>query len=145
MYTNSHILTLNELLNEVKFSVRNGVADTDRQRLMDLLDQSLDELLQINTELSNRSRQVEDLMGRVTNLSRNMYEPVFSAQYVYPPEDDYNAVREYVKERKKKDGVFKQYCATHTRKELCERLTDEFGWVVDVKSYGRNLQRHYNS
>lgn len=59
-----------------------------------------------------------------------------------PRKGDYNSVREYVEERKKCDEVFLQYSRTHTRKQLCDRLTDEFGWVVDVNSYGKNLARN---
>ncbi len=114
----------------------------EKQQIIAQLDQALDELMQVNTELSNRSQQVEDLMGRVTTLSKTIYEPVLSAQFVYPDEGDYNGVREYVDSRREHDEIFNRYCAKHSRKDLCERLTDEFGWVVDVKSYGRNLQRH---
>lgn len=60
----------------------------------------------------------------------------------FPQENDYNAVREYVERRKASDKIFRDYCLTHTRKQLCERLTDEFGWVVNPKNYGRNELRH---
>ena len=142
MKTNSHILAINELLNEVKLGVRVWSDSPEKQRLVENIDQALDELMQVNTELSNRSQQVEDLMGRVTSLSKSIYEPVLSAQFVYPEEGDYNGVREYVDSRREHDEIFNTYCKGHSRKELCARLTEEFGWVVDVKSYGRNLQRH---
>ena len=142
MKTNSHILAIDELLHEVKLGVRVWSDESEKQRLEGLLNEALDELMQVNTELSNRSQQVEDLIGRVTSLSKSIYEPVLSAQFVYPEEGDYNGVREYVESRRRQDAIFNRYCAVHSRKELCERLTDEFGWVVDVKSYGRNLQRH---
>ena len=60
----------------------------------------------------------------------------------FPREGDYNSVREYVEERKKYDPVFLQYCKTHNRTELCNRLTDEFGWTVKVDSYGKNVNRN---
>ena len=142
MKTNSHILAIDELLHEVKMGVRVWPDGPEKQQIIAQLDQALDELMQVNTELSNRSQQVEDLMGRVTTLSKTIYEPVLSAQFVYPDEGDYNGVREYVDSRREHDEIFNRYCAKHSRKDLCERLTDEFGWVVDVKSYGRNLQRH---
>lgn len=142
MKTNSHILAIDELLHEVKMGVRVWSDGPEKQQIIAQLDQALDELMQVNTELSNRSQQVEDLMGRVTTLSKTIYEPVLSAQFVYPDEGDYNGVREYVDSRREHDEIFNRYCAKHSRKDLCERLTDEFGWVVDVKSYGRNLQRH---
>ena len=59
-----------------------------------------------------------------------------------PRKGDYNAVREYVEERKKYDPVFLQYCKTHNRTELCNRLSDEFGWIVRVESYGKNVNRN---
>ena len=142
MKTNSHILAIDELLHEAKMGVRVWPDGPEKQQIIAQLDQALDELMQVNTELSNRSQQVEDLMGRVTTLSKTIYEPVLSAQFVYPDEGDYNGVREYVDSRREHDEIFNRYCAKHSRKDLCERLTDEFGWVVDVKSYGRNLQRH---
>ena len=60
----------------------------------------------------------------------------------FPREGDYNAVREYVEERKKYDSVFLQYCKTHNRTQLCNRLTEEFGWEVKVDSYGKNVNRN---
>lgn len=59
-----------------------------------------------------------------------------------PKEGDYNGVREYIEARKKKDPVFKQYCQTHQRKQLCERLSDEFGWIVDDHHLGVNIGRN---
>ncbi len=59
-----------------------------------------------------------------------------------PKENDYNAVREYIEARKEKDSVFKEYCKNHTRKQLCERLTDEFGWLVDSHHLGVNVGRN---
>ena len=59
-----------------------------------------------------------------------------------PREGDYNGVRLYIEERKKYDEQFKDYCTHHNRKELCMRLTKEFGWFVDDKSLGRNIQRN---
>ena len=59
-----------------------------------------------------------------------------------PREGDYNGVRLYIEERKKYDEQFKDYCLRHNRKELCSFLTKEFGWFVDDKSLGRNIQRN---
>ena len=59
-----------------------------------------------------------------------------------PKENDYNAVREYIEARKKADPVFKEYCKTHQRKQLCSRLTDEFGWTVDDHHLGVNIGRN---
>ena len=59
-----------------------------------------------------------------------------------PREGDYNGVRLYIEERKKYDEQFKDFCLNHNRKELCTFLTKEFGWFVDDKSLGRNIQRN---
>lgn len=59
-----------------------------------------------------------------------------------PQKGRYNEVREYIEERKKQDEVFKKYCLSHTRKELCARLSDEFGWDVDEHSLGVNSGRN---
>ena len=59
-----------------------------------------------------------------------------------PKENDYNGVREYIEQRKEKDEVFKNFCKSHTRKQLCQFLSDEFGWQVDDHSYGRNFNRN---
>ena len=59
-----------------------------------------------------------------------------------PREGDYNGVRLYIEARKKYDEQFKDFCTHHTRKELCTFLTKEFGWFVDDKSLGRNIQRN---
>ncbi len=59
-----------------------------------------------------------------------------------PREGDYNGVRLYIDERKRYDESFKDYCSHHNRKELCTYLTKEFGWFVDDKSLGRNIQRN---
>ena len=72
--------------------------------------------------------------GRQQNA--NSYTPPI------PREGDYNGVRLYIEERKKYDEQFKDYCTHHNRKELCMRLTKEFGWFVDDKSLGRNIQRN---
>ena len=141
MQTNVHILTLNALLNEAKGVVCTLPAEAAGQ-LKELLDESVDQLLQANTDLSNLASKNKELMETISSLSRTIYEPVLRAQYTYPAENDYNAVREYVVHRREHDEVFKHYCDTHTRTQLCERLTEEFGWVVDAGSYGRNLQRH---
>ena len=59
-----------------------------------------------------------------------------------PKENNYNGVREYIEARKKQDEVFKNYCKTHTRKQICERLSDEFGWTVDAHNLGVNVGRN---
>ncbi|MCR5050024.1 MAG: hypothetical protein K6A36_02965 [Paludibacteraceae bacterium] len=45
-------------------------------------------------------------------------------------------------ERKQQDELFKKYCNEHTRKQLCQRLPEEFGWLVDDHSLGVNISRN---
>ena len=99
-------------------------------KLIRQLEEAYNDMFGAQTDLTNNASKIEE-------LSSHSYLPA-----MYPEEGDYNAVREYIDQRKQKDSIFKTYCATHSRRELCDRLTDEFGWVVDVKSLGRNIQRH---
>ena len=59
-----------------------------------------------------------------------------------PKENDYNAVREYIDKRKETDEVFKAFCKNHTRKQVCEFLTMEFGWNVNDHNLGVNMGRN---
>ena len=59
-----------------------------------------------------------------------------------PEEGKYSKVREYIAERKRFDEEFKNYCLTHSLRDLCTRLTKEFGWFVDENSLQRNLNRN---
>lgn len=72
---------------------------------------------------------VQIVEGAKTNLQR-------------PKKNDYNAVREYIEKRKETDEVFKAFCKNHTRKQLCEFLTMEFGWDVDAHNLGVNIGRN---
>lgn len=71
-------------------------------------------------------------------------EPTKEAPYQppIPKENDYNAVREYIAERKKYDEAFRIYWDSHNLKQNCVYLTREFGWIVDDHSLGTNLNRH---
>ena len=59
-----------------------------------------------------------------------------------PKPNNYNAVREYIEQRKKIDKPFKDFCLAHTRKDICARLSDEFGWTVDSHQLGVNIGRN---
>ena len=142
MTTNAHILAVNDRLCTVRHIVRSMSDGEQKQMLLTLLEDALDHLMETNTDMSNAARKVTMLSDKISTLNRFIYEPVISAQYTYPEEGDYNAVREYVEERKEHDKVFRDYCVTHGRKELCNRLTEEFGWPVDAHSYTVNLNRN---
>ena len=59
-----------------------------------------------------------------------------------PSENKYNQVREYIEKRKETDEVFKAFCKSHTRKQICEFLSMEFGWHVDAHHLGVNMGRN---
>ena len=59
-----------------------------------------------------------------------------------PAERDYKAVRIYIEERIRFDDEFRQFYNDATRVDLCQRLTNEFGWDVDPDNLGRNINRH---
>lgn len=48
-----------------------------------------------------------------------------------PGKRKYTEVRRYIEERCRFDEEFRHYVETHSRVDLCMRLTDEFGWDVD--------------
>jgi len=59
-----------------------------------------------------------------------------------PKEGKYTKVREYIKERCRFDTEFKTFVQDRSLRDLCTRLTKEFGWFVDEHSLGSNLNRH---
>ena len=58
-----------------------------------------------------------------------------------PAERDYKAVRIYIEERIRFDDEFRHFYNDATRVDLCQRLTNEFGWDVDPYGLGRNINR----
>lgn len=59
-----------------------------------------------------------------------------------PQKNKYTQVRTYIKERCRFDEEFKDFVDSHSRVELCKRLTNEFGWDVDEHHLGVNMNRH---
>lgn len=59
-----------------------------------------------------------------------------------PNKGKYSEVRKYIAERCRFDEEFKQFVASHTRVELCARLSNEFGWDVDEHALGVNMNRN---
>ena len=53
----------------------------------------------------------------------------------------YTRLRSYIEERLAHDDEFKGYYETHSRVELCTRLTRELGWVIYPYALGRNVNR----
>ena len=59
-----------------------------------------------------------------------------------PREGKYTEVRRYIDERTRFDEEFKVFVRDHSLRDLCARLTKEFGWFVDENSLQRNLNRN---
>lgn len=59
-----------------------------------------------------------------------------------PHEGKYSEVRRYIEERKRFDEEFKTYMENNSLRDLCTRLTNEFGWFVDENSLQKNLNRN---
>ena len=59
-----------------------------------------------------------------------------------PQKGKYSHVREYIKERSRFDAEFKTFVNERSLRDLCTRLSKEFGWFVDEHSLGSNLNRH---
>ena len=78
----------------------------------------------------------EDVQASDSKKDQATYTPPI------PQERKYSQVREYIKERMKYDAEFKQFCDTHSLRDLCTKLTREFGWFVDEHSLGINKNRH---
>ena len=67
---------------------------------------------------------------------------LFSSILPIPKENKYTEVRRYIEERKRFDEEFKTFCINHSLRDLCARLTREFGWLVDENSLQKNLNRN---
>ena len=59
-----------------------------------------------------------------------------------PPEGKYNKVREYIEERKKFDEEFKSKTEHLNLRQMSDFLSDEFGWLVNENSLGKNINRN---
>lgn len=60
-----------------------------------------------------------------------------------PKPNKYSEVRRHILERLKFDDEFREFYADATRVELCQRLTNEFGWDLDPNSLGKNMNRKH--
>ena len=59
-----------------------------------------------------------------------------------PQEGKYTEVRKYIEKRKRFDEEFKTFCSNHSLRDLCSRLTHDFGWFVDENSLQKNINRN---
>lgn len=89
----------------------------------------------VNVNQYAESKQGEDIAPQETKPGDTYILPI-------PTEGKYSEVRKYMDERKKFDDEFKEYCKHHSLRDLCTRLTNEFGWLVDENSLQRNLNRN---
>jgi len=135
MKPNSNILTSVEHLLQIKRRVESVADLPQKEDILSDIEMALAGVMAANTDIDNAN-------SRIVELTKQIYEPIVHAQLTYPAEGDYNAVREYIEQRKQRDPIFLKYFKTHTRAQLCIRLTDEFGWVVDSHSLMVNMSRH---
>lgn len=89
---------------------------------------------------NEHAKEVEDVTPVPEETHYSKKEQAYTPPI--PKENDYNAVREYISERKKYDSEFRQKWESNTLKQNCIYLTKEFGWLVDEHSLGANLNRH---
>ena len=54
----------------------------------------------------------------------------------------YTRLRSYIEERLAHDDEFKVYYETHSRVDLCARLTRELGWEINPDGLGKNINRN---
>lgn len=79
--------------------------------------------------------------GGIGNQTINHYHNNTSSLPI-PEKGDYKAVRSYIEMRLKQDPFFKNYYYANSRIDLCQLLTDEFGWDVNDHSLTVNLGRN---
>ena len=60
MTTNTHILALNDRLTAARTIVRALPDNSDKQTLIDILNEAIDHLMEANTDMSNAARKVVD-------------------------------------------------------------------------------------
>ena len=95
--------------------------------------------------INTSSVNVEELL-RVLMNPEQPEQPEPETQVVdilpLPQKGKYSKVREYIKERSRFDAEFKTFVNERSLRDLCTRLSKEFGWFVDEHSLGSNLNRH---
>lgn len=77
----------------------------------------------------------------VTSDLKSDTPPSAEAILGIPAEGKYTDVRKYIEERCRFDEEFKAFCEANSRVALCQRLSQEFGWIVDPYGLGRNINR----
>lgn len=83
------------------------------------------------------------LTNSQTSGSSSSDEDAYAASILgIPHERKYNEVRIYINERARFDAAFKNFFETHSRVELCQRLSVLFDWTVEAQQLGRNMNRN---
>lgn len=97
----------------------------------------------IDTFVQNQNNTVQQPKP-IANPANNKPADSKTAQDILPTprEGKYSEVRKYIEERKRFDEEFKAFCVNHSLRDLCTRLTGEFGWFVDENSLQRNINRN---
>jgi|GEM_PF-2299243 len=86
-------------------------------------------------------RTAELVINELKELEDEEKNNVTDSALPIPRPKDYIGTMLYIETRRKSDAEFSEYCRTHNRVELCERLTKEFGWEVDAHSLGVSIGR----
>lgn len=60
-----------------------------------------------------------------------------------PRPNKYSEVRRHILERIRFDDEFRKFYDDASRVDLCQRLSDEFGWDLDPNSLGKNMNRKH--
>ena len=116
-----------------------GAIHIDHHKDLNIDVKSVDDAIRLMSSFLS-DKKVED----VTPESPSTDAPENGSKDIIPIPDEgkYSKVREYIKERSRYDEEFKNFVKEKSLRDLCARLTKEFGWYVDEHSLGSNLNRH---
>ena len=85
MTTNTHILTINDRLCTIRHIVRAMPDGVEKQTMMALLDDALDQLMEANTDMSNAARKAKMLSDQLSTISRAIANKYLMTPYgLYP-------------------------------------------------------------
>lgn len=122
-----------------KYNYAPGAIHIDHHKDLNIDVKSVDDAIRLMSAFMS-DKKVEDIAPESTssNTPDNSQKDIIPI----PQEGKYTKVREYIKERSRFDEEFKNFVKEKSLRELCTRLTKEFGWYVDEHSLGSNLNRH---
>ena len=122
-----------------KYNYAPGAIHIDHHKDLNIDVKSVDDAIRLMSAFMS-DKNVEDITPESTSAPASDNAP--KDILPIPKEGKYTKVREYIKERSRYDEEFKNFVKEKSLRELCARLTKEFGWFVDEHSLGSNLNRH---